>query len=92
MAFDGDMELDFDPTTEEGRGNINEELDNEYENEYEPLLRTRGESLRTRLWERFKTSTAVRYAETYLNNIFKLKNNGDSFPLYMELMERDRDR
>ena len=86
MAFEG-VDIDFDPLTEEGRTDINDVV----ENEYDSLLPKDGEaenSIFSRFKRRFGWSGA-RYAINRFNKSFRIRNNDNSMPQYMELNQMD---
>ena len=81
MAYDG-VDIDFDPLTEEGKTDINTQV----EDEYDSLLPTEGETNES-IFSRFKArfGRGFRYALNRFNKSFRIRNNDNSMPQYMEL-------
>ena len=83
------MDTDFDPLTEEGKDDINDTVDDEYDS----LLPGGNETPES--WEsRFKGKfgRGYRYAINRFNDLFKLGNKGSNLPQYMELEDLDSKR
>ena len=81
-----EVDPDFDPTTEEGRTDINEDVDNEYDS----LLKRPDENEVTwsqRIRSRFGRGSD--YAIRRLRDKFRSKNPSESPPEYMELENLD---
>jgi len=78
--------IDFDPTTEEGRANINEEIDRDTDFLI-PRENETGESFFQRTYRRFKTGT--NYAIDRLVSILKTRNPGKEFPEYTKMQNMD---
>jgi len=78
--------VDFDPLTPEGRADINEKIDGEYDyfitHENEP-----GESWTTRLGTKFGEN--YEYAAGRIRDLFRTRNPGQDIPVYMELRNID---
>jgi len=78
--------IDFDPTTEEGREDINEEIDRDTDFLL-PRENETGESWIQRINTKFKSGAD--YAIDRLTSIFKTRNPGKAVPEYMELQNMD---
>jgi len=78
--------IDFDPTTEEGREDINEEIDKDTDFLL-PRENETGESFKQRINNKF--NNGADYAISRLASLFKTRNPGKAVPEYMELQNID---
>lgn len=81
-------EIDFDPLTEEGQVDINNDIDNEYERLL-PRDGEKGDDFFQRLRSKFKTGW--RYAANRLQEVFRERNGGANAPIYLQLINSDYD-
>jgi len=80
--------VDFDPLTEEGREDLNNIADEEFDYLI-PKEGETGESWNQRLFSRFRSNTS--YLKRRLTDLFKTRNPGKAVPEYMELQNMDVD-
>ena len=79
---------DFDPTTEEGQKDINEEIENEYDTLL-PRENETADSFSSRFRQKF--GRGWRNAFDKFSDLWKTRNPGKQLPEYMELQNMDED-
>ena len=79
-------DVDFDPLTEEGREDLNNIADEEYDSLI-PKENETGESWNQRIYNRFRSGT--NYIKSRLADLFKTRNPDKTVPEYMELQNID---
>jgi len=80
------MEIDFDPTTAEGREDLNTTVDDDYDSLI-PNDGEGGESWNERISTRFRSGAG--YVKRRLVDLWKTRNPGRAVPEYMELQNME---